>query len=152
VFIKDILANMTQVSNVAPGPLVDFLNKFFYAFLRIRVKIHHPNFPFAYLFPLSMEDDSFNKFESPLPHNHDMCHASLSFKSCYNFLSPFCIGYDTSFEHTWIFSFFFLIPVRIHVRIDPPHPLVCCKRRLNGAVLRMRPEKLRSRVAAGVAW
>jgi hypothetical protein len=37
-------------------------------------------------------------------------------------------------------------PVRIRVRIDPPHPLVCRKRRLNGAVLRMRPEKPRSRV------
>ena len=43
------------------------------------------------------------------------------------------------------------IPVRIRVRIDPPHPLVCRKRRLNGAVLRMRPEKPRSRVTAGVA-
>jgi hypothetical protein len=32
-------------------------------------------------------------------------------------------------------------PVRIPVRIDPPQPLVCRKRRLNGAVLRMRPEK-----------
>jgi hypothetical protein len=42
-------------------------------------------------------------------------------------------------------------PVRIRVRIDPPHPLVCCKRRLNGAVLQMRPEKPRSRVTAGVA-
>jgi hypothetical protein len=42
--------------------------------------------------------------------------------------------------------------VRIRVRIDPPHPLVCRKRRLNGAVLRMRPEKSRSRVTAGVAW
>jgi hypothetical protein len=31
-------------------------------------------------------------------------------------------------------------PVRIRVRIDPPHPLVCRKRRLNGEVLRMRPE------------
>jgi hypothetical protein len=31
-------------------------------------------------------------------------------------------------------------PVRIRVRIDPPHPLVCRKRQLNGAVLRMRPE------------
>jgi hypothetical protein len=30
--------------------------------------------------------------------------------------------------------------VRIRVRIDPPHPLVCRKRRLDGAVLRMRPE------------
>jgi hypothetical protein len=43
------------------------------------------------------------------------------------------------------------IPVRIRVRIDPPHPLVCSKRRLNGAVLWMRPEKPRSRVTAGVA-
>jgi hypothetical protein len=43
------------------------------------------------------------------------------------------------------------IPVRIRVRIDPPHPLVCRKRRLNGAVLRMRPEKPRPRVTAGVA-
>jgi hypothetical protein len=42
------------------------------------------------------------------------------------------------------------IAERIRVRIDPPHPLVCRKRRLNGAVLRMRPEKLRSRVIAGV--
>jgi hypothetical protein len=41
--------------------------------------------------------------------------------------------------------------VKIRVRIDPPHPLVCRKRRLNGAVLRMRPEKPRSRVTAGVA-
>jgi hypothetical protein len=43
------------------------------------------------------------------------------------------------------------LPVRIRVRIDPPHPLVCRKRRLNGAVLRMRPEKPRLRVEAGVA-
>jgi hypothetical protein len=39
----------------------------------------------------------------------------------------------------------------IRVRIDRPHPLVCRKRRLNGAVLRMRPEKPRPRVTAGVA-
>jgi hypothetical protein len=44
-----------------------------------------------------------------------------------------------------------MIPSMIRVRIDPPHPLVCIKRRLNGAVLRMRPEKPRSRVTAGVA-
>jgi hypothetical protein len=42
-------------------------------------------------------------------------------------------------------------PVRIRIRIDPPHPLVCRKRRLNLAVLRMRPEKPKSRVTAGVA-
>jgi hypothetical protein len=41
--------------------------------------------------------------------------------------------------------------MRIRDRIDPPHPLVCRKRRLNGAVFRMRPEKPRSRVTAGVA-
>jgi hypothetical protein len=41
--------------------------------------------------------------------------------------------------------------VRIRVRIDPPHSLMCRKRRLNGAVFRMRPEKARSRVTAGVA-
>jgi hypothetical protein len=41
--------------------------------------------------------------------------------------------------------------VRIRVRIDPPHPLVRRKRRLIGAVLRMRPEKSRPRVTAGVA-
>ena len=44
-----------------------------------------------------------------------------------------------------------LTPVKIRVRIGPPHPLVCLKRRLNVAVLRMRPEKPRSRVTAGVA-
>jgi hypothetical protein len=32
-------------------------------------------------------------------------------------------------------------PVRIRVRIGPLHPLVCCKKWLNGAVLRMRPKK-----------
>jgi hypothetical protein len=36
-------------------------------------------------------------------------------------------------------------------RINPPHPLVCRKRRLNGTVLRMRLEKPRSRVKAGLA-
>jgi hypothetical protein len=41
-------------------------------------------------------------------------------------------------------------PVRIRVRIDPPHPLVCRKWRLNGAVLRMIPEKRRPRATAGV--
>jgi hypothetical protein len=34
-----------------------------------------------------------------------------------------------------------MILKRIRVRIDPPHPLLCRKRRLNGAVLRMRPGK-----------
>ena len=45
----------------------------------------------------------------------------------------------------------YIIYVRIRVRIDPPHPLVCRKRRLNGADLRMRPKKTRSRVTTGVA-
>jgi hypothetical protein len=40
--------------------------------------------------------------------------------------------------------------VRIRVRMHPPHPVVRRKRRLNGAVLRMRPEKSRPRVTAGV--
>jgi hypothetical protein len=35
-------------------------------------------------------------------------------------------------------------------RIDRPHPFVCRKRRLNEAVLRMRPEKSRPHVTAGV--
>jgi hypothetical protein len=41
-------------------------------------------------------------------------------------------------------------PVRIWVRIDPPHPVVNRKRRLNGAVLQMRPEKPRYRVTTGM--
>jgi hypothetical protein len=41
--------------------------------------------------------------------------------------------------------------VRIRVRIDPPHPHACRKRRLNGAVLWMRPEKPRPPVTVGVA-
>jgi hypothetical protein len=39
-------------------------------------------------------------------------------------------------------------PVRIR---DITHPLACRKRRRNGAVLRMRPEKPRSLVTADVA-
>jgi hypothetical protein len=42
-------------------------------------------------------------------------------------------------------------PVRIRVRIGPPHLNACRKRRLNGVVLRMRPEKPRSHVTVGVA-
>jgi hypothetical protein len=41
--------------------------------------------------------------------------------------------------------------MRIRVRLDLPHPLVCCKRRLNGAVLWMRLHKPRSLVTAGMA-
>jgi hypothetical protein len=44
-----------------------------------------------------------------------------------------------------------LFIIRIRVGIDPPHPLMCRKRRINWAVLRMRPEKPRPRVTAGVA-
>jgi hypothetical protein len=51
--------------------------------------------------------------------------------------------------HPFDFYPFFTIQ-RIQVRIDPPHPHACRKRRLNGAVFRMRPEKPRSRVTAGV--
>jgi hypothetical protein len=40
--------------------------------------------------------------------------------------------------------FTYFLPVRILVRLDPPHSLVCRKRRLHGAVLWMRPEKPRS--------
>jgi hypothetical protein len=40
---------------------------------------------------------------------------------------------------------------RIRVRIDSPHPLVCRKRRLNGVVLWMRPEKPRPHVTVCVA-
>jgi hypothetical protein len=42
-------------------------------------------------------------------------------------------------------------PVRIRVRIVLLRPLVCRKRRLNGAVLWMRLEKWRSHVTARVA-
>jgi hypothetical protein len=49
------------------------------------------------------------------------------------------------------FYFYDIVPVRIRVRIDPQHPLTCRKRRLNGAVLRMIPEKQRPHVTAGVA-
>jgi hypothetical protein len=42
-------------------------------------------------------------------------------------------------------------PVRIGVRIGPSHPLVCRKRRLNGAALRTRSEKPMPRVTVGVA-
>jgi hypothetical protein len=59
-------------------------------------------------------------------------------------------SFKSSSVHMNIFTFIYY-PLRIRVRIDPPHPLVCHKRRLNGAVLRMRHEKPRSRVTAGVA-
>jgi hypothetical protein len=56
--------------------------------------------------------------------------------------------YDLYYRRATLFTF---DPVRIRARIDPPHPFVCRKRRLNGAVLRMRPEKPRPRVTVGVA-
>jgi hypothetical protein len=43
------------------------------------------------------------------------------------------------------------IPVRIRLKIGPQYPLACRKRRINGVFLRMRPEKPRPRVTAGVA-
>jgi hypothetical protein len=48
-------------------------------------------------------------------------------------------------------SQYLVVPVRIWVRIDPPHVPMCRKRRLNGAVLRVRLEKPRTHVTAGVA-
>jgi hypothetical protein len=42
-------------------------------------------------------------------------------------------------------------PVRIRVRIGPQHPLACRKRRLNGAVLRIRLEKPKWCVKADLA-
>jgi hypothetical protein len=41
-------------------------------------------------------------------------------------------------------------PIRIRVRIDPPHPFVCHKRWLNGTVLWIRLEKQRPCDTAGV--
>jgi hypothetical protein len=55
------------------------------------------------------------------------------------------ILYIYIYIYTSCFTSCQLNPVRIRVRIDPPHPLMCRKRRLNGAVLRMRPEKPRPR-------
>jgi hypothetical protein len=66
--------------------------------------------------------------------NSDLCDVVIIVNQVVYF-SDFCLYY----------------PVRIRVRIDPPHPLVCRKKRMNGAVLRMRPEKPRSRVTACVA-
>jgi hypothetical protein len=48
----------------------------------------------------------------------------------------------------WFVSYY----VTIRASLDPPHPLVCQKRRRNVAVLRMRPEKPRSRITAGIDW
>jgi hypothetical protein len=57
------------------------------------------------------------------------------------YMSDRFLGVDTKSPH----------PVRIRVRIGPPHPHACRKRRLNGAVLWMRPETPRSRITAGLA-
>jgi hypothetical protein len=57
-------------------------------------------------------------------------------------LKAYCVVAFIMFEY-W--------PVKIRVRIGPLHPLASRKRWLNGAVLRMRPEKRRSCVTAGVA-
>jgi hypothetical protein len=59
----------------------------------------------------------------------------------------FCLFLHLKFGFFFGFCFITIIhlswirPMRIRVRIDPPHPLVCRKRRLNGAILQMRPEK-----------
>jgi hypothetical protein len=73
------------------------------------------------------------------------------------YIRPSCLDLHESLRFYIISQCSFVIsqcsfrPVRIRVRIDPPHPLVCHRRRLNGAVLRMRSEKLRSRATACVA-
>jgi hypothetical protein len=56
-------------------------------------------------------------------------------------------------DQVWISLHFiyFWWPVRIWVNIGPPDPFVCHKKRFNGEVLRMRPEKPRSHVTAGMA-
>jgi hypothetical protein len=51
----------------------------------------------------------------------------------------------------WVFLFFRPVRIRFRIHVDPPHPLVCRKRRLHGVVFWMRPEKPRSCVTAGVA-
>jgi hypothetical protein len=72
-----------------------------------------------------------------------------------NFTNTYQVQYnDKIFKNLLKISysnFFLSRPVRIRVRIDPPHPHVCRKRRLIGAVIRMRPEKPRSRVTVSVA-
>jgi Tat protein secretion system quality control protein TatD with DNase activity len=67
--------------------------------------------------------------------------------------TPVYLGETAAFvaAHLGIGTSELLRPVRIRVRIGPPHPHACRKRRLNGAVLRMRPGKPRSRVTVGVA-
>jgi hypothetical protein len=54
----------------------------------------------------------------------------------------------THLVHPEVRVFHFHWPVRIQARIDPPYLLACRKRRLNGAVLWMRPEKPKSCVTA----
>jgi hypothetical protein len=46
-----------------------------------------------------------------------------------------CIKCKTPEENHYKQKGFLWIPVRIRVRIDPPHPVVCRKRRLNGGGL-----------------
>jgi hypothetical protein len=60
------------------------------------------------------------------------------------------LNFMINYFSTYLKYFHHHPPVRIWIRTDPPHPLVCHRRRLNGAVLLMRPEKLRSSVTAGV--
>jgi hypothetical protein len=67
---------------------------------------------------------------------------------CVDIVSPGTSRYDTYNDtivryNTYHDMVAIFCPVRIRVRIDLPHPLVCRKRRLNGAVLRIRPKKPR---------
>jgi hypothetical protein len=51
-----------------------------------------------------------------------------------------------------MYNVLFFVPVRIRVRIGSLHPLASGKRRLNGAVLRMRPQKVRPRPMSQQMW
>jgi hypothetical protein len=65
----------------------------------------------------------------------------INFKSCkchnFSFLDTIVDSWIRGSRSVHIFPY----PVRIRVRIGPPHPLVCRKRRLNGAILRVWPDK-----------
>jgi hypothetical protein len=67
------------------------------------------------------------------------------FKKLNNVFQGICVVYDILQLGNYGFkkavpSTLSQVPVRIQVRLDPPHPLVCLNRRQNGAVLPMRPE------------
>jgi hypothetical protein len=67
------------------------------------------------------------------------------------FLDKLCKYWRYDVPYLNVEYFLTIPPVRIRVRIGPPHPLLCRKRRLNGVVLRMRPKKPRPIVTADVA-